>query len=268
MRTLGNVSYMLGVAFLIAAMAVNAIPAPQAQAAPGFVCHEQNGWTIWEPQPGTFHQIEGAISYCAKAGSTGGGGQGCTAYDVSGSFSYVQGVINTAGNCGLSHWGYMLGDPTSTPTNTNTPTNTPTHTSTNTPTNTPTDTPTNTPTDTPTNTPTETQEQFTPTVTNTPTDTPTGTLTATNTATNTPTNTATETQEAFTPTVTNTPTNTVTDTPTITPTTPPQPLIPVTGANLGGGWKNSTIFFNLGIAFLGLGLVLNGLARERRQREI
>jgi hypothetical protein len=41
-------------------------------------------------------------------------------------------------------------------------------------------------------------------------------------------------------------------------------LIPVTGANLSGG-GTQTIFFNLGIAFLGLGLVLNGLARERKE---
>ena len=33
MRTLGNISYMIGVAFLIAAMAVNAIPAPKVMAA-------------------------------------------------------------------------------------------------------------------------------------------------------------------------------------------------------------------------------------------
>jgi hypothetical protein len=55
---------------------------------------------------------------------------------------------------------------------------------------------------------------------------------------------------------------------TITTTEPgptPPPLIPVTGANLSGGSSTQTIFFNLGIAFLGLGLVLNGLARERKE---
>jgi hypothetical protein len=48
----------------------------------------------------------------------------------------------------------------------------------------------------------------------------------------------------------------------------PQPLIPVTGADLGGGWSTQTIFFNLGIGFLGLGLVLNGLARSRKEQEL
>jgi hypothetical protein len=52
------------------------------------------------------------------------------------------------------------------------------------------------------------------------------------------------------------------------PTTTPQPLIPVTGADLGGGWSTQTIFFNLGIGFLGLGLVLNGLARSRKEQEL
>jgi hypothetical protein len=42
----------------------------------------------------------------------------------------------------------------------------------------------------------------------------------------------------------------------------------VTGADLGGGWKLQTVFFNLGIGFLGLGLVLNGLARERKELDI
>jgi hypothetical protein len=248
MRTLGNFSYLLGVAFLIAAMAVNAIPAPRAQAAPGFTCHPSNGWTIWEPQPGTFHQIDGAISYCAKAGSTGGGGGGCTPYDVSGSFSEVQAVINTEGTCGLSHWGYKLGDPTNTPTappNTSTPTNTATTpANTSTPTNTPTNTATTTdepgPSATPTNTPTDTS---------TPTNTPTGTLTVTPTSTNTPT-------QGVTP----------TDDPGPGPT--PPVLIPVTGANLGAGGSARTIFFNLGIGFLGLGLVLNGLARERKEVDL
>jgi hypothetical protein len=53
-----------------------------------------------------------------------------------------------------------------------------------------------------------------------------------------------------------------------TPATTPRPLIPVTGANLSGGGSTQTIFFNLGIAFLGLGLVLNGLARERKEVDL
>jgi hypothetical protein len=42
----------------------------------------------------------------------------------------------------------------------------------------------------------------------------------------------------------------------------------VTGANLRGGAGLQTVFFNLGIAFLGLGLVLNGLARERKELDL
>jgi hypothetical protein len=192
--------------------------------------------------------------------------------------------------------------PTNTPTNTgtNTPTNTPTDTPTDTPTNTPTDTPTDTPTSTPTDTPTNTN---TPTVTNTvgpntptitPTNTPTNTNTPTVTPTNTPSNTPTNTP-SNTPTdpPTNTPTNTQPSPPTNTPTetsgpqppptsTPspqPQPptasatpttapLIPVTGVKLGGSWHTSTILFQLGIGFVGLGLVLNGLARERKEFDV
>ena len=45
-------------------------------------------------------------------------------------------------------------------------------------------------------------------------------------------------------------------------------LIPVAGAALGGGWRTSTILFNLGIGFLGLGLVLNGLARTRKDLDL
>jgi hypothetical protein len=60
-----------------------------------------------------------------------------------------------------------------------------------------------------------------------------------------------------------TPTPTTTTEPGPGPTSPP--LIPVTGANLSAGGSTQTIFFNLGIAFLGLGLVLNGLARERKE---
>jgi hypothetical protein len=255
MRTLGNVSFMLGAAFLIAAMAANAIPPrtvmavdtalecplPLADAThyalnPGqtVTCEITNA--LWVGNPTTLQvfighptlgevQVTGTVSGSTITFTYTGRSNGCGAETVryhnnDGSIKSISGLNGFAypGPCGVIV------------------------------TDTPTNTPTNTPTDTPTNTATSTQEQITPTITNTPTDTPTGTLTATSTATITPT-------------------STVTSTATATTTTQPQPppLIPVTGANLGGGWKNSTIFFNLGIAFLGFGLVLHGLARERKQ---
>ena len=45
-------------------------------------------------------------------------------------------------------------------------------------------------------------------------------------------------------------------------------LIPVTGAALNTGGSLRLVFFNVGIGFLGLGLVLNGLARERKNLDI
>lgn len=201
---------------------------------------------------------------------------------------------------GLSHVAFCYDDavatntPTNTPTDTptNTPTNTPTDTPTNTPTDTPTNTPTNTPTDTPTSTPTNTLIVFT----DTPTDIPTGT--PTDTPTDTPTSTPTNTVEVptDTPTFTATPTNTLidfTDVPTNTPesptntpetpqdtpttpptlpppdpTNPPQVLIPVTGVDLSIPsplGKLQSIFGNLGLALLGFGLVLQGIARKVRE---
>jgi hypothetical protein len=47
-----------------------------------------------------------------------------------------------------------------------------------------------------------------------------------------------------------------------------QVLIPVTGANLNTGGGLRHVFFNLGIGFLGLGLVLNGLSRERKNSDL
>ena len=47
-----------------------------------------------------------------------------------------------------------------------------------------------------------------------------------------------------------------------------QVLIPVTGANLNTGGSLRFVFFNLGIGFLGLGLVLNGLSRERKNPDL
>lgn len=175
---------------------------------------------------------------------------------------------------------------TPTATATNTPTSTPTDTPTATPTNTPTDTPTATPTNTPTSTPTDTP---TATLTNTPTATSTATATATNTATATPTGTLT-----VTATFTSTPTSTLptppgdgTNTPTATVTstlptppggggtntpTPTRPfngptvtpgggvIIPDTGADLPG-FGLAGLMINLGLLFLGIGLILTGLSR-------
>jgi hypothetical protein len=45
-------------------------------------------------------------------------------------------------------------------------------------------------------------------------------------------------------------------------------LIPVTGLAPGAVAGFQTGLFNLGIAFLGLGLVLNGLAREFKKLDI
>jgi hypothetical protein len=45
-------------------------------------------------------------------------------------------------------------------------------------------------------------------------------------------------------------------------------LIPVTGVDLAGGSSPSRMIFNLGLGLLGLGLVLNGLSRNRKELEI
>jgi hypothetical protein len=86
---------------------------------------------------------------------------------------------------------------------------------------------------------------------------------------NTPTPTATK---QGTPRPTNTPTrrnptevvNTLIPDPNITP----EILIPVTGVDLAGAGSTSRILFSLGIGLLGLGLVLNGLSRNRKKMEI
>jgi hypothetical protein len=65
-------------------------------------------------------------------------------------------------------------------------------------------------------------------------------------------------------------------TPTAVPSNPnPAPstsqsevLIPVTGADLTAGSGVPAMFFNLGIGFLGLGLVLNGVARQRKSWDL
>jgi hypothetical protein len=235
--------------------------------------------------------------------------------------------------------------PTNTPTNTSTdtPVNTPTHTpetpaNTPTPTDTPTDTPTNTPTDTPTDAPTITP---TDTPTNTPTNTPTFTPTffdpfgleffctgirvinmndfeapfawnidggpsGTGMAApfsfvdietgyypgivtlysgqqlmasgflptdcgedeNTPTPPA---VTSSTPRPTNTPRSNPTEVfKTLVPraNSTPEILIPVTGVDLAGGSNTQRMLFNMGLGLLGLGFVLNGLSRNRKDLDI
>jgi hypothetical protein len=52
------------------------------------------------------------------------------------------------------------------------------------------------------------------------------------------------------------------------PSTQAEVLIPVTGADLNAGSDLRALFFNLGIGFLGLGLVLNGVARQRKSWDL
>jgi hypothetical protein len=52
------------------------------------------------------------------------------------------------------------------------------------------------------------------------------------------------------------------------PVVTPQILIPVTGVDLGSGGNQQMTLLNLGLAFLGLGLVLNGFARARKEWDI
>jgi hypothetical protein len=152
---------------VLATVAAFALSLGPAGATGPQVCPEDNGWSDHQDPP--LEQVDGAVEYCVKGGSAQS--QGCDGYLEQGSFEEVQAVINAEGACGLSHWGFKLGDPTATPD----PTNTPDPTATDTPTDTPTATstpedPTATPEDN--ETPTAT---FTPTVTETflPTFTPT-----------------------------------------------------------------------------------------------
>lgn len=206
--------------------------------------------------------------------------------------------IGTNDGLDIYWYPFVCPPPTITPTPTNTATFTLTPSATATATATTTSTATNTPTFTAT--PTETS---TPTATSTATETATATATAT--ATNTPTGTLTQTA-TFTATITTTPqdpTSTPTrptppgDEPTSTPTRPTPPgnqpsrtptatvitatftstavptatpeggvIIPVTGGtlfnpNLISGW-----LINLGLLFLGLGLVIAGLSRPKPVR--
>jgi hypothetical protein len=162
-----------------------------------------------------------------------------------------------------------------------------------TPTPTPTDVPPETETPTPTTSPTDTP---TPTAILTDTPTPTGTISAGTPSptsvspgsTDTPTPTATEASPSQTPTATNTsivnppvasptPTDVEKKPPaTLSPPTPPPgatktpAIIPVTGLDLV--YKNQqpfltqNQFLNLGIGFLGLGLVFHGISRKLNNR--
>jgi len=236
-RALSRAAYMTGIAFLIAMLALNFLPANNVNAASGSL------WTriitCGPPQNSNRYPVR-AMLYIAGSkwskgtynwaivGQPGSGDPGKTVASGTvvigskGSFCFYAYTIQTddfgvysvmVGNKSDNYSvGLTLATPTFTATNTptvtstNTPTNTPTDTPTVTATNTPTDTPTVTATNTPTNTPTDTP---TVTATNTPTDTPTPTpVTPTNTPTDTPTNTPVA------------PTNTPTDTPTPTPVTP------------------------------------------------
>jgi hypothetical protein len=72
---------------------------------------------------------------------------------------------------------------------------------------------------------------------------------------------------------TNTPTPTLNPTQVVKTLIPqtsstPEILIPVTGVDLVGGNSLPHMLFNLGLGFLGLGFVMNGLARRRRELDL
>ena len=76
-----------------------------------------------------------------------------------------------------------------------------------------------------------------------------------------------------TPVPTHTPTSTLNPTEVVKTLIPqtsatPEILIPVTGVDLAGGNGLPHMLFNLGLGFLGLGLVMNGLARQRRELDL
>ena len=177
---LSKLSYMLGVAFVIASLLVNAIPAAPAFAESsgpgGSDCAHENtdGDDIFceslEGQSGSWTAPAGytIIDFVIKAGTEDFGAvSGC--YEVSQTFDSVSwNRVGDGRDCKeISHVEiyYQVAPPTSTPvtpTATNTPFNTPTAT------NTPENTPTNTPV--PSETPSSTPETPTATPTNTPTE--------------------------------------------------------------------------------------------------
>lgn len=71
------------------------------------VCPEGDGWSEHQ-DPESFGSVEGADNYCVKGGSSNS--EGCTGYLEIGSFEYVSGFVGAEGYCGLSHWGYFMGE--------------------------------------------------------------------------------------------------------------------------------------------------------------
>ncbi|HEY4693247.1 MAG TPA: hypothetical protein VIH16_07400 [Bellilinea sp.] len=220
-----------------------------ASADPGIIV------AAWYMAPGTIITSDEDGCFCFKAYTI--------ASDDSGEYSVD--VFEVGGTNAKNDNYHVDPAPTATPTNTatNTPTNTEipaSDTTTNTPTSTPTNTPTNTPTSTPTDTPTNTP-------TNSPTNTPTNTGAPAIDTTNTPEEPA---NTLVTPAIANlVDLGTATLIPTLPqpaqPGNPPAELIPITGtdqsmpaplANLQGA------FGRLGLALLGIGLVLQGLSKK------
>jgi hypothetical protein len=126
------------------------------------VCPEGGDWSNHQDPP--LEEVDDAIEYCVKGGSDNS--QGCDGYLEKGDFEYVLSVVENEEACGLSHWGYKLGDPTATPTRPSaTPDPSPTDTYTPSPTHDPDVTPTftNTSTEGPSPTSTQTPNQLTET---------------------------------------------------------------------------------------------------------
>jgi hypothetical protein len=235
LRMLGNLSYMLGVALLVAAMAVNALPASKAYAAVGSIWTTREscskpapqddnqysyGQTVhirgknWNPNATVWWKVEGQPGsatpglLASGTAATDGSGYFCVAAHKvqapeGGEYKYTVSKTSDFASGSNKHDNYnVVAAPTATPTETPTPTSTPV-----------------------------------------PTGPPGATATPTGTGTSVPSG------------------------PTNTPRPANPALIPVTGTELGGGWSVHTLFLNLGISFLGLGLILNGLARSRRDLE-
>ncbi len=311
LRSLYRTAYIIGVAFIIASIALM-LPGgrninPASAQTGWFVTLSCDGFDLDAPE----HPAVNVRIQARAPGDTNWGYQQSLALDAGGptTVSHVFDpapppgsevlirVFAVSDNANLFNFKDYLPCGAETPTNTPvTPTNTPV---------TPTDTPTNTPvtpTDTPVDTPTSTATITIPTITNTPTDTntptvtPTGTL-PTNTPTFTPTFTPTGTLPTITPSVTPTftPTGSSTATSTATPQTsistptPRQPrstntpqsgipspapqgtpgvLIPETGLDLNAQFNfMQRSLLNLGLGFLGIGLVLQGMAFSTGRKE-
>jgi len=269
-RKLGNFSYVLSAASIIAALLVNAIPAAPVYAGTAGTIWTTNpsclpsqdfmnyntGEVVWVRGAGFAVSTSLNWEVSATGGATGPFGSpyfGTVTTDKDGYF--CEGFYTVvSGDSGVfkfdvngKHDAFKVNDTTptetTTPTDTVTPTDTPTETVTPTDTPTETVTPTDTPTETvtPTDTPTETVTPTdTPTETVTPTDTPTETVTPTDTPTETVTPTDTPT-ETVTPTDTPTETVTPTDTPTVTET-PTETVTPPPGEDPVDVNRNCTSF--------------------------